>query len=201
MMAHVNPFRSECIEALRYRDATATAGQVLDLCRRQGGRGALVGAKGSGKTTLQNALAERLQEQGTPAYRIRLTEEQRCIDWTALRQAVRGSSPPPVLLDGAEQVRRFAWWKFRWIVRHVGVLIVTTHQAGRLRTLHRHDTSPALLEELVRELLDRQHANPSGDAAAFPLPSRAEMDALFRRHAGNLRECLRDLYNQAAQIH
>jgi hypothetical protein len=61
-------------------------------------------------------------------------------------------------------------------------VIATSHRPGRLPLLRRHRTSPALLAELVAEL------DPAGHDA----------EALWRDHGGNLRECLRALYDRRA---
>jgi hypothetical protein len=90
------------------------------------------------------------------------------------------------LLDGAEQL---SWPRKRTLLRttrHGGGLIVTTHRAGLLPTLYQCRTSPQLLGGLLEEL-EPQYAT-----------SEAELGALFRRHHGNVRNALRELYDQTA---
>jgi hypothetical protein len=64
-------------------------------------------------------------------------------------------------------------------------LVVTTHREGRLPTLWRCATTPELLRNLVREL----------DVGL----DEADARALHARHHGNVRDALRELYDQAAQ--
>ena len=86
------------------------------------------------------------------------------------------------MLDGAEQPGVLSWRLFRWHARRAGGLLITTHRAGRLPTLHRCATTPALLRELV--------------AALGENIDDAEAARLHARHGGNLREALRELYDR-----
>jgi hypothetical protein len=89
------------------------------------------------------------------------------------------------LLDGAEQLSLLTWFQFRWRTRRAGCLVVTTHRAGRLPLLHRCATSPELLCNLVSSLGESLTAD--------------ESVALYQRHRGNLREAMRELYDQQAK--
>lgn len=205
MRAADNPFRAERIEALRFRHGPS----VDDLLRRlqeQHGRGALVGPKGHGKTTLLLELAGRLRELGWKTPLVRLdTEWPRSGSGLAehfSRAAIEAGLPSEGkaapfradtemetkvvwFLDGAEQLGFLDW---RWALsrtRHADGFVVTTHRPGRLATLHECRTSPELLRELAGELL----ALPGG-------PAPDECLTLWSRHRGNLRECLRELYDQ-----
>ena len=92
-----------------------------------------------------------------------------------------------VFVDGAEQLGPLAWWRFRRIVRQATGLVITSHRSGRLPTLIECRTSPTLLRELVTELApdDIEKLEP-------------RLDDLFERHKGNLRSCLRELYDRYA---
>ena len=63
---------------------------------------------------------------------------------------------------------------------------MTTHRPGRLPCLHAHRTHPGLLVDLVAELVGREEA----EALA------TDLETLFEFHDGNLRDCLRALYDQ-----
>jgi hypothetical protein len=190
--AHRNPFRSERIESLSFRGDLSPA-VILERCRsRHHGRGALTGPKGSGKTTLLLEIAETLRAQGTVPLLIRLDEGHRSVDWRTLRQELRVPHPPPLLLDGAEQLGLPAWWRLRLLARRAPLLIVTTHRPGRLPTLLRHRTTPGLLAALVGELLD-------GTETAGVTPSTGDLEILLEQHGGDIRQCLRDLYDRASR--
>ncbi len=199
MEAHENPFRVERIEALRYRLAGAGSGGCRNAPEawvdalgarllERGGRGALVGPKGRGKTTLLEALGEALARQGYRVVWQRLSRERRGVEWRTVRRHLRHEPARVALLvDGAEQLDPVRWWLMRCLARRVAVLLITVHRPGRLTTLHRHESTPALLQELIRELL-----------AGTNLPPPDDIPALHQQHAGNLRECLRSLYDRYA---
>lgn len=174
-----NPFSSRRIDSLAYRFLDGSLDEVLAGLRQADGRGAIVGPHGSGKTTLLEELATHLTDD--PVW-IRLDAG------TARPLAVAITSLPTIVadrhvfVDGAEQLAAVAWWRFRRRVRRARTLTVTSHRPGRLPTLIECRTSPALLDELVSKL----------DPATA---HEVDLEALYRRRGGNIRLCLRDLYD------
>jgi hypothetical protein len=92
------------------------------------------------------------------------------------------------MLDGAEQLSRIAWWRFRRGSRPARGLIVTSHRPGLLPTLIECHTNRELLMDLLEELLGGR------DMAV-----RDRAERLYRRHHGNIREVWRTLYDQCAE--
>jgi energy-coupling factor transporter ATP-binding protein EcfA2 len=180
MHAHKNPFRSERVEALPFQANGHSIKDLLLQLDRQHGRGSLVGPTGSGKTTLMLALNHELQARGIPTLQIRLSTERRRLDLGAIRDA---SPSRALLLDGAEQLPLPIWWWLRWHARKRPYLITTSHRRAHLPLLHAHTTSPRLLGELIAQLV--------GSA-----PPLAELERRHRRHAGNIRNGLRELYDE-----
>jgi hypothetical protein len=181
--ARHNPFRSERIEALPFRFVDGEVGGWDDLLRRltrNNGRGALVGPKGSGKTTLLEELGRRLTARGLVVTLVRLSSSHR--ELPTPRAAGPGDA---VLIDGAEQLSSWRWLLLRFRMRAAGAFVVTVHRGGRLPTVMRTRTSEALVHDLVRALL------PAG----APTPDPALVTSLFQRHAANVREVLRALYD------
>jgi hypothetical protein len=182
--ARENPFASDrVIATIRY---TCPDGDIETLIARLaalGYRAAIVGPHGAGKTTLLEDLAQALQARGFRVRSLRLATDDRRVpaDWPS-HAALLGPRDI-VCLDGAEQLSGIQWLWFRWRARHAGGLIVTSHARGRLPLLIECTTSADLLEGIVRQL------SPAPDAGA---PSSAD---LFRRHQGNLRNALRELYD------
>jgi energy-coupling factor transporter ATP-binding protein EcfA2 len=178
--ARDNPFRSERVEDVAFRFGDDGWPALLRRLAAHGGRGLLLGPEGSGKTTLLEALAVRFASDGPVAW-LRLRREPAA---TRARLAAFLATPvvgATVCIDGLEQLGRLAWWRAARHARSARRLIATSHHPGRLPVLRRHATSPALLGDLVAEL-------------AGAAPSDAE--ALWRRHGGNLRLCLRELYDR-----
>lgn len=202
-----NPFRSARIEALAFRDphepdapdGSDVVERVLERWRRLGRRGVLVGPKGHGKTTLLEQLERRLEATGREIRRLRLRVDAPSLDRAARRRLTEGLDENVVLsIDGLELLRPWTFWRLRRAWRRAGGVLATAHRRSllpfRLPTLHEHRTTPDLLRSLVRELL----ATDDGpDGAAWRSVER-RLEGLFARHRGNLRECLRELYDDFA---
>lgn len=181
MLAHDNPFRTNRLEALRFRETGVDIQHLLRRLDRQQGRGSLVGPKGSGKTTLLLELAEALRERGLTPRVVRLNDQRKRPDFSCLRQM---DAKTALLLDGAEQLAPHVWWRVRWMARGLPCFVTTSHTRPHLPLLHHHHTSPALLRTLVAELL--------GERASL---TEIDFEALYARHAGNLRDCFLELYD------
>ena len=177
-----NPFASHRVEGLAYRFNGLGLTALRRRLEKMGGRSAIVGPKGSGKTTLLDELASTLP--GEPVY-VRI--EGSCPrPWrTARAQLPRPVTPNHlVLVDGAEQLGPLGWRLLLRATRHARGFIATLHRPGRLPTLIECRTEPTLLRSLVEELV------PADASALEP-----ELEGLFHRHGGNIRSCLRELYD------
>lgn len=184
--ARDNPFATDRV--LRERFRLDASGWALLFARLRGlrHRGAIVGARGSGKTTLLEELAARFATQGWRVVSVRLTVEFPALGLAISRQRLARLEPCDLLLiDGAEQLSAWQWWLVRFRARHAGGIIITAHRPGRLPTLWRCQTSPALLRDLVNSL-------------GVPLAAHDATD-LFTRHQGNLRDAIRELYDRHAE--
>jgi hypothetical protein len=150
----------------------------------------IVGPYGSGKTTLLRALASRLDEGRFRFRPLRLSEEQRLFPRGFLGPFLAGlTARDLILFDEADQLPWPIWWYFQRRARAAGGLIITSHQPGRLPTLIRCSTSPALLGQIVTQLLER------------PLPDHERQVAqLYRKHKGDVRQALAELYDVYAAI-
>jgi len=182
--ARDNPFRSACVESLAFHYATDDLHAILTRLEGIGRRGILVGAEGTGKTTLLETLARHSAQQGRSVVWLRLRrdplENQERLD-QFFATTVAGSL---VCIDGLEQL---GWWMWRRVQRHsaeAAYVIATSHRPGRLPILRRHETSPQMLAQLIHELA---------------CESTVDAEVLWRRHRGNVRLCLRDLYDHQAR--
>jgi len=184
--ARDNPFATARVHRIRYRFDGLTWDQFLESLAQRGYRGAIVGPEGAGKSTLLEDLRPKLMERGLEPVWLRLTQEAPRFSRGVLRElAAKLSSRNVVLLDGAEQMSWWAWASFRWRVRRAGGFIITAHRAGLLPTLLTCRTNAGLLSEIIGRLLSENQAM-----------SREEIERLFLRHGGNIREALRELYDR-----
>ena len=185
MRARDNPFRADRVLCVRYKLQAVTWSELLGRLERLNYRAAIVGPHGAGKTTLLEDLGPTLVQRGFTIKRLRLDEEHRAFDRGFLDDFCgRLHHRDVILFDGAEQSGWWAWRRFESRSRTAGGLIITSHQAGRMPTLIECRTTPELLGEIVDEIL-------SGEAH----PVRDLVPELFRKHAGNLREALREVYD------
>ena len=175
-----NPFSSGCIDSLPYRFHDGGAGSLLERLERNKGRGTIIGPHGSGKTTLLEDLARRLEGE---LIWVRLNAETENPGTSA-----RNNLPDTVdqchaiVIDGAEQLGAWAWWRLHRRIREAGSIIITSHRPGRFPTIHECTTNPELLDELVNEL-------------APGAVKTVDLNELFERHDGNIRLCFRELYD------
>lgn len=188
MRARDNPFSTARLSQIRYRFQGKTWDEFLGRLQQLQYRGAIVGPEGTGKTTLLEDLEPKLRDLGLAPVRLRLTQEAPRFS-PVMQQMIdsRITDRHILLFDGSEQMGWLAWKKFLWRTSEAGGLIITRHRAGRLPTAHHCTTSPELLAEIARELLE-------GGAELTP----DQVRELFRRSRGNLRNALRDLYDRFA---
>ena len=180
-----NPFASHRIDGLAYRGKGLGVGSLCRRLERLGGRAAIVGPEGSGKTTLLEQLANTLAADSVLVTIHRGSGRP----WHAARAQLPLSVTPQhaVLVDGAEQLGPIAWFRLMRVTRSARFVVATLHRPGRLPTLVECDTDHDLLRELVMELA------PSDAPSIEP-----ELEGLFERHGGNIRSCLRELYDVCA---
>lgn len=185
MKARENPFRSERVEGLRFRSQGLSSEGLADRAVELRAC-AIVGPEGSGKTTLLEGLAGELRGRG---YAVRLHRV------SAGGESFPRGDPPAdggkaaLLLDGLESAGSRARPLLRALKPRWDLLILSAHRPGLLPTLVELRTSPGLLEELVRELVGEE-----GVASLGP-----DLPRLFEECRGNIRECLRELYDRVGR--
>jgi hypothetical protein len=186
MRARDNPFATARIHRIRYRLPDGFAwGRLIGRLESMRWHGAIVGPEGAGKTTLLEDFAPRLIEEGFEIVWLRLTRGQPRFapqTWRELSSSL--CSQHFLLLDGAEQLSRWAWWRFRVCARAAGGLLITSHRPGLLPTLLNCATTPELLASLVAELLGER-----------PEVHEVYVHWLHQKHCGNVRDALRELYD------
>jgi hypothetical protein len=185
MRARDNPFATARVHRIRYRFDGLSWEQFMAKLAERNFRGAIVGPEGAGKSTLLEDLHPRLAKLGFEPVPLRLTQDAPRFTGAILRELkMKLTARHVVLLDGAEQMSCSAWWSFRWHIRRAGGLIITAHRTGLLPTVLTCGTTTELLLDLVSRLLGQEYAM-----------SEEELDRLFHRHRGNIREALRELYD------
>ncbi|HAK97098.1 MAG TPA: hypothetical protein DCM87_19430 [Planctomycetes bacterium] len=189
MHARLNPFRAERIEALRFRFvAGSDLPAVLERFASLRHRGVLVGPQGSGKTSLREEIERGLAAQGWRIRALVLKDDAPVPTAESARLLEGAGARDLISIDGLDRLSFPAWRRLRREARAAGGILATSHVRGRLPTLYEHRTSPALLRDLVADL--------TGAPGAASLAARC--DDLFSRCRGDVRACLRALYDDAA---
>jgi energy-coupling factor transporter ATP-binding protein EcfA2 len=191
MRARDNPFAAQRLQTIRYRPLNTTLDQILVRLHELNYRAAIIGPEGSGKTTLLEDLQQLLERKDWGTRLIFVNDTSRFDSPACRRLLAELTRDQIVLLDGADLIRRSDWSLLkRHTITHAYGLVITSHRRGLLPTLIECSTTPALLKALVSELLPRGR----------PIPAES-LDRLYARHQGNLRACLRELYDLYAQDH
>jgi hypothetical protein len=175
-----NPFASRKIDQLDFRLRGTNWDELLGCLTREGGRGAIVGPHGSGKTTLLGELAHRLVSEIVWIKLNTTTASPAKTAHTSLPENI--DHHHTVLIDGAEQLNPWSWWRLQRRTKKAGTIVITSHNPDRLPTLFQCTTDPGLLVDLVQVL--------APDAI-----DTVDLDELFQRHDGNIRLCFRELYD------
>lgn len=189
MKAKDNPFAVERVGAIRYRPVNTTFDRLLARLHELNYRAAITGPEGSGKTTLLEDLQPILQDKGLRTNLVFVNDTSHFDSPACRRLLAELTRDQIVLLDGADLIRRSGWSLLkRHTITHAYGLVITSHQRGLLPTLIECTTSPTLLKDIVADLLPQGRTIP----AEF-------LGSLYERHAGNLRACLRELYDLSAE--
>jgi hypothetical protein len=185
MKARDNPFATQHTEKLAYRlPGGQTWPALLERFKAQEYCGSIVGRHGTGKSTLLEEFIPHLKELGFEPHLIQLKTESSMREKEALPAVLRRFTRPAfILLDGAEQLSTRHWLPVRAAASSAAGFLVTVHRVSRLPTLIECDTNPDLLSDLVQELTGQ------------PLPPEQATE-LMSRHFGNIRACLRELYDE-----
>lgn len=187
MRARDNPFSTDRILRVRYRLEGITWEALLDRLAALSFRAAVTGPHGAGKTTLLEDLEEKLRARGFAPRFVGLNSSSVFREKRALLRMVTSLGPNDFLiLDGAEQLNLVEWMGVRWLSRRAGGILISLHRPSRLPTLWHCVTHSRLLEKVVDELA------PGLLAESGP----RDFHALFEKHRGNLREALRELYDE-----
>ncbi|MGA0868899.1 MAG: hypothetical protein ACO3UM_08205 [Planctomycetota bacterium] len=185
--AHQNPFRTSRLHALRFRYPEGdTEDALLRRLEAHGGRGAIVGPHGSGKTTLCLELAARFRAEGLDVRMLRYGEGTSLCRPHSLRAWIAGAGARSALIvDGAGHLGPLAWWNLLRRSKRAARVLVTAHGRCPFPAILRTTTSTSLFDELCTSL---GQPMPGGDSAA-----------LLAAHRGDVRAALRTLYDAWAE--
>ena len=152
--AHSNPFRTARLHALRFRYPDGDSeNALLRRLAAAGGRGAIVGPHGSGKTTLCLELAARFRRDGRRVRAVRLGDSPELCGPRSLSAWLQDAGPDTaVIVDGAGRLGPLGWWRLWRGSRGAARVLVTAHRRCAFPAVLRTETSAPLLAELCARL-------------------------------------------------
>lgn len=188
MTARENPFAPGRLRrVLGFDPALAgTTWEALESRWRElGRRAAVTGHRGSGKTSLLDAWAERLDP---PPLRLFFNDRHRDLD--AADRAVMASCAGKVLfVDGENHLPWLRRRELRRAARVAAGILVARHRPGGWPVLIRLRSDPAQAAALL------ERAAPEWAGRFLP-----EAQARWHKCRGNLRELLLDCYDELAAV-
>lgn len=184
-----NPFstcftRPGTLPPLDATGAPVALGMLVDRLLTGPAAVSITAPHGHGKTSLLVALFAELRRRGWPTVLVRVRSLRDA--WTAAATAARAGPETVLGIDGCDRLPRVGVRMVAAVVRRRRLrLVITTHREGGLPALYRCETTPALFAALVARLPDHGGRITADD-----------IDDAFRRHAGDVREALYDLYDR-----
>ncbi len=182
-----NPFSTKYFipGAIDYQcDSQTSIKFYADCFIKNGKRGQVIGPHGSGKSTFLLSLQRQFQQDGWQTKLIVLHNSNNRFCWsiTAPREAI-------ILIDGYEQLsflsRFLIFLQCRW---NRWGLVVSSHFNAGFPVLLETKLSCIQAFNLAKQLLINSDCNP--DLITLP-----QIQQLYDKHQGNLREIFFDLYD------
>lgn len=192
MKARLNPFRSDRVEAFRYRLEDSDWDAILLKFRECHYRASIVGPHGTGKTVFLEDLEDHFQSSsGRPVTRMHFRDTFGVWDRDRLFSIIQNLEPQAVIfLDGAELIPPGVWKRLLKEIPTGNGLAATLHQQRDLPVLHQTRPRLTIALELISHLLDR--------------PLRADETEIikirFKQFHGNIRDLIRSFYLDYAGI-
>lgn len=191
MKAHLNPFAPDRVQRLLPFDPSLVETNweaIESRWEKMGQRAAIVGHKGSGKSTFLKTFAKRLQKERNVVQLFFRAGDRKLGE--CHREKLAGMTNDQnvvVLVDGEGHL----CWAQRNLLRnfckHSAGYLVTRHHRSTLPTLLHLQSNPQLAETLLSKI-----APDKEESIHQQLPS------LLRKKSGNLREVWLSLYDEYA---
>ncbi len=185
-----NPFATRKIEELGYIPDDLPLEELFGRFESLGRHALILGPHGSGKTTLLDAMEKDARSRGEETAQVFISLDCSPV-WEKIREQIFDlSAGGTVFLDGFDHLSFFRKNRIcRWVKNRQIGLLATSHKEGFFPILHKRAPSHQILLDIAARL--------TGGHGIF---SEARLLEIFNAHGGNIRECLRQLYDECRDI-
>jgi hypothetical protein len=189
MKARNNPFSTGRTTNLPYIFSDGNC--IEDLCRKFGElnyRGAIVGPKGCGKSTLMREMRDVLSQENIIHY-VYVNDSEPLARNEQKRIEAALCPGSIVLLDGADMLGYRQWKCFkREVCKCAKGMLIISHKSGLLPTLIECSGDLTVFKRFAAELLPYHQFDESF------------LNSVYDKCKGNIRACFRILYDVCARM-
>lgn len=182
-----NPFRSSCVDGVRYTSLSLTTKRLYERFCILDYKAAIVGDHGRGKSTLLRAVGQLLNDDSVPTTLVFINDT---VPFPRNRQKslVKNlNAETVVLIDGIDLLSKLRRRRFlRYLSKRCKGVLAVSHSRPGLPILTECISSSELLKRIVKTLLDDH---------GLSMIENAMIENVFQRHKGNIRDCLSELYD------
>jgi energy-coupling factor transporter ATP-binding protein EcfA2 len=187
MLARENPFSTSKIKKIPYQWVAMSPAWLFTRLQENKFRGCILGNHGSGKSTLLRALKELIESKGLRTDEIFINDEKRIGFIPLIQQLVSAHHSSSILLiDGADLLSRLCWVIVRVLSFNMAGIVVTSHERKLLPLLWHCVPQESVVRDIAGRLTEGQ--------------LQVDIDILFAKHSGNIREIFRELYDEYSSL-
>lgn len=190
-LANENPFRTSQLAALPWLPIQVDLENLFEEWQKQSFRGQINGLHGAGKSTLSLKLSELAESHGFVCQRLfaNLQSNSKVFkDWQTI--LAKADSKTLFILDGIGHAP--ARHAQKWLSQCPHFLAIAHKKMPDVPQLAHLKATANILEDLVFIL--------AGDEGNKLLKQINGANFLFEKHAGNLRDCLFELYSHWSNL-
>lgn len=185
MKAKDNPFRSSILDSLPFIFNKGNMNTIINTLEHNNWKGAIVGPKGTGKTTLLEQIGETLTARG---FKITTVRGEKLGILKLIAYFFKRQPNSILLIDAAENLSIFSSLLLTPAAFLQGGVLITAHQQSLMPTLYICEPSLETLYYLTSLIIGKSNTI-----------DRHYLQFLFEENHGNLRNVFIKLYREFAE--
>ena len=185
--ARKNPFTVQLTTTLPFRFHVGNWNTQIQRLQHLDYRAAIVGPRGTGKSTCLRSLATKLDDVKVKSHLLLLPHDKNRHDRLVDEAVQNGAMGKILLVDGIERLRL----RLKWKILRTKRIVATAHRRQFLPPYYLPTWfNTTTCKDLLKHLLN--------DLGVSDGVIQAKAYRLFESHRGNIREVLRELYDLKA---